>query len=111
MAHDVFISYAQHDKPTADAVCHGLESVGIRCWMAPRDLPAATIPQGGIGARAGALSPSGIRGWAVGLAALAAVVLVAAALALRHWIGNEDTGFVLAIAAGVFFLARGRKRR
>ena len=42
MAHDVFISYAQHDKATADAVCHGLESAGIRCWIAPRDVPAGS---------------------------------------------------------------------
>jgi hypothetical protein len=42
MAHDVFISYAQNDKPTADAACHGLESAGIRCWIAPRDVPAGS---------------------------------------------------------------------
>ena len=42
MAHDVFISYAQHDKPTADALCHGLESAGVRCWIAPRDVPAGS---------------------------------------------------------------------
>ena len=37
MAHDVFISHSTLDKPAADAVCHGLEAKGIRCWMAPRD--------------------------------------------------------------------------
>lgn len=37
MAHDVFISYAQEDKITADAVCATLEQDGIRCWIAPRD--------------------------------------------------------------------------
>jgi TIR domain len=37
MAHDVFISHSTLDKPAADAVCHGLEAQGIRCWMAPRD--------------------------------------------------------------------------
>src|ERR1700690_921570 len=42
MAHDVFISYAQHDKPTADALCHGLESASVRCWIAPRDVPAGS---------------------------------------------------------------------
>lgn len=36
--HDVFISYSTLDKPTADAVCHGLEAEGIRCWIAPRDV-------------------------------------------------------------------------
>jgi rhodanese-related sulfurtransferase len=37
MSHDVFISYSSLDKPAADAVCHGLEAKGIRCWIAPRD--------------------------------------------------------------------------
>jgi hypothetical protein len=37
--HDVFISYAQQDKPIADAVCAKLESRHIRCWIAPRDVP------------------------------------------------------------------------
>jgi hypothetical protein len=37
--HDVFISYAQEDKPVADAVCAKLESRNIRCWIAPRDIP------------------------------------------------------------------------
>jgi len=42
MAHDVFISYSSKDKPTADATCAILESKGIRCWIAPRDiLPSA----------------------------------------------------------------------
>jgi sugar phosphate isomerase/epimerase len=42
MAHDVFISHSSLDKPQADAVCAGLESAGIRCWIAPRDiLPSA----------------------------------------------------------------------
>jgi hypothetical protein len=42
MAHDVFISYASKDKPTADAACAMLEQRGIRCWIAPRDmLPGA----------------------------------------------------------------------
>lgn len=36
--HDVFISYSTLDKPTADAVCHGLEAEGVRCWIAPRDV-------------------------------------------------------------------------
>ena len=40
MAHDVFISHAHKDKKIADAVCEKLESVGTRCWIAPRDLSA-----------------------------------------------------------------------
>lgn len=42
MAHDVFISYATSDKPVADAVCATLESRGIRCWIAPRDVLPGT---------------------------------------------------------------------
>ena len=38
MPHDVFVSYASEDKPTADAVCATLENKGIRCWIAPRDI-------------------------------------------------------------------------
>ena len=38
MAHDVFISYSTENKVMADAVCHGLEARGIRCWIAPRDV-------------------------------------------------------------------------
>ena len=38
MAHDAFISYSSHDKAVADAACALLESRGIRCWIAPRDV-------------------------------------------------------------------------
>ncbi len=38
MAHDAFISYSSHDKVVADAACALLESRGIRCWIAPRDV-------------------------------------------------------------------------
>jgi DNA-binding beta-propeller fold protein YncE len=38
VAHDVFVSYSQHDKPQADAVCATLEAKGFRCWIAPRDV-------------------------------------------------------------------------
>lgn len=38
MAHDVFISYSSKDKTAADAVCARLESRGVRCWIAPRDV-------------------------------------------------------------------------
>jgi hypothetical protein len=38
MAHDVFISYSSEDKSTADAACSILESQGLRCWIAPRDI-------------------------------------------------------------------------
>jgi tetrahydromethanopterin S-methyltransferase subunit B len=39
MAHDVFISYSSKDKKAAESVCAKLESDGIRCWIAPRDIP------------------------------------------------------------------------
>jgi formylglycine-generating enzyme required for sulfatase activity len=38
MAHDVFISHSSNDKQIADALCNKLESNGIRCWIAPRDI-------------------------------------------------------------------------
>ena len=38
MAFDVFISYSSKDKTSADATCAALESAGIRCWLAPRDI-------------------------------------------------------------------------
>jgi hypothetical protein len=38
MAHDIFVSYSNKDKPTADAICAALEANGIRCWIAPRDI-------------------------------------------------------------------------
>ncbi|WP_244457038.1 toll/interleukin-1 receptor domain-containing protein [Roseomonas fluvialis] len=40
MPHDVFLSYASADRAAADAVCAALEARGIRCWIAPRDVPA-----------------------------------------------------------------------
>jgi Flp pilus assembly protein TadD len=40
MNFDAFISYPHRDKTTADAVCATLEAAGIRCWFAPRDVPA-----------------------------------------------------------------------
>lgn len=40
MAHDVFISYPGKDRTVADAVCAKLEENKIRCWIAPRDIPA-----------------------------------------------------------------------
>jgi adenylate cyclase len=42
MAHDVFLSYAAADKDAALAVLAGLEKQGIRCWIAPRDIPAGS---------------------------------------------------------------------
>jgi hypothetical protein len=48
MAHDVFVSYSSKDKPVADAIVAGLESRGIRCWFAPRDVTPGTSWGGAI---------------------------------------------------------------
>jgi len=50
MPHDVFISYAARgkDKLVADAVCAELEKQKIRCWIAPRDVPAGQSFAGSI---------------------------------------------------------------
>jgi hypothetical protein len=42
VAYDVFISYSSKDKLVADGVCARLESAGIRCWIAPRDIVPGT---------------------------------------------------------------------
>lgn len=39
MFHDVFISYATDDRQVAEKVCHALEEGGVKCWIAPRDVP------------------------------------------------------------------------
>ena len=38
MEFDAFISHSSKDKAAADAACALLESAGIRCWVAPRDI-------------------------------------------------------------------------
>lgn len=38
MPADVFISHSNKDKNIAEAICHQLETNGIRCWIAPRDI-------------------------------------------------------------------------
>lgn len=43
MAHDVFISYSSRDSTTALAVVNALETAGIRCWIAPRDIKAGHV--------------------------------------------------------------------
>ena len=35
----VFISYSNQNKTTADELCAVLERNGLRCWIAPRDIP------------------------------------------------------------------------
>lgn len=38
MSKDVFISYSNQDKSTAEMLCAKLESRGLSCWIAPRDI-------------------------------------------------------------------------
>jgi TIR domain-containing protein len=38
MEYDVFISHAQKDKSIADAICGKLESAGLKCWTAAREI-------------------------------------------------------------------------
>ncbi|MEY2574061.1 MAG: hypothetical protein QOJ87_2274 [Verrucomicrobiota bacterium] len=38
MSHDVFISHSTDDKLVALALCNKLETAGVRCWIAPRDV-------------------------------------------------------------------------
>jgi TolB-like protein/Flp pilus assembly protein TadD len=38
----VFISHSSKDKATADAICDHLESAGVQCWIAPRDIKAGS---------------------------------------------------------------------
>jgi TolB-like protein/Tfp pilus assembly protein PilF len=38
----VFLSYASHDADTANSVCQFLESHGVSCWLAPRDVRPGT---------------------------------------------------------------------
>ena len=36
--HEVFISHSSKDNKVAQAICHALEQIRIRCWIAPRDV-------------------------------------------------------------------------
>src|ERR1700722_3547343 len=38
LSKDVFVSYASQDAAVANAAVEALESQGIRCWIAPRDV-------------------------------------------------------------------------
>lgn len=44
IAHDIYISYSDNDKLTAEAVCAGLEEKGLRCWYAARDVQKGEDP-------------------------------------------------------------------
>ncbi len=38
MTYDVFISFANNDAQTANAICRHLEQQELKCWIAPRDI-------------------------------------------------------------------------
>lgn len=40
MEYDVFISHAHKDNSIAVAICGKLESAGLKCWTAARDISA-----------------------------------------------------------------------
>lgn len=40
---DVFLSHSSKDHLVTKAVCHYLEQQGVRCWMAPRDIPTGDL--------------------------------------------------------------------
>ena len=42
MNHDIFISYSNKQKSIADKVCLYLEQKGLKCWIAPRDIPVGS---------------------------------------------------------------------
>lgn len=51
MAHEVFVCHASPDRGVAEAMVNHLESHGVRCWMAPRNvLPGADYAQAIVGA-------------------------------------------------------------
>src|SRR6202040_1164242 len=41
--HDVFVSYASQDASVANAIVAALERNGLKCWIAPRDVPPGTL--------------------------------------------------------------------
>lgn len=40
---DVFLSHCSKDAVITQAICHYLESKGVRCWMAPRNISSGEI--------------------------------------------------------------------
>lgn len=43
MPHAVFISYCDEDRAAAESITRHLESHGIPCWIAPRNVPSGAI--------------------------------------------------------------------
>jgi hypothetical protein len=48
MLPDIFISYTQEDRTVAEELCRVLESSGLGCWIAPRNIEAGTDWTNGI---------------------------------------------------------------
>ena len=40
---DVFVSYASQDAAVANSIVESLESQGLKCWLAPRDVKAGSL--------------------------------------------------------------------
>lgn len=48
MEYDVFISYGSQNRDTAEGLCAYLEEHGLRCWIAPRNIPSGSNYAGAI---------------------------------------------------------------
>jgi hypothetical protein len=44
----IFLSCASPDRGTAERLAGEIEATGIPCWMAPRDVPGALLPNSSI---------------------------------------------------------------
>lgn len=48
MSAGIFISHASEDRAAAEALCHALESAGLFCWVAYRDIAPGAPYSGAI---------------------------------------------------------------
>jgi TIR domain/NACHT domain len=89
----VFISHSSKDRETADAICAHLESAGIKCWIAPRDIePGATwtkgIMQGLEGCRVLAFLNDAWTSEHVNVVTIVAWAGVGKSTLVNHWLGR-----------------------
>src|SRR5450432_1726075 len=75
LGNDVFISYASQDAAVANSIVENLESHGLKCWIAPRDVTPGALYADGI-----------IR--AINEAKVLVLVLSASSIASKH-VGKE----------------------
>ena len=75
MEHDVFISYSSKNRKVADAICHVLEEHGIKCWIAPRDIPG--------GAEYGDIIEDAIKNCRI------FIIIFSKPASLSHWVKGE----------------------